>query len=153
MFDLKQKSLSLVFLLQEVAPSVGETLCKLFPPDDNVDLSPIVRKARRAAHRSSHGRDRRMERPWHGPSRHGDFPRLGHYLFPRHSLCLECLSVLAFLISSSDKVPTGICAPASKYTQISWALCSSCNREKIANLSFESNKGIIRYMWLLSTVT
>ncbi|XP_064604522.1 YTH domain-containing protein 1-like isoform X2 [Liolophura sinensis] len=59
---------------QEVAPSVGETLCKLFPPDDNVELSPIVRKARRASHRSSHTRDRRMERPW-GPSRHGDFPR------------------------------------------------------------------------------
>lgn len=34
---------------QEVEPRCGEALCKMFPPDENVDLSSIARKARKSA--------------------------------------------------------------------------------------------------------
>ncbi|KAJ8306295.1 hypothetical protein KUTeg_016840 [Tegillarca granosa] len=34
---------------QEIEPRCGETLCKMFPSDDNVDLTSIVRKARKAS--------------------------------------------------------------------------------------------------------
>uniref|UniRef100_A0A0L8HY80 YTH domain-containing protein n=1 Tax=Octopus bimaculoides TaxID=37653 RepID=A0A0L8HY80_OCTBM len=37
---------------QEIEPTVGEALCKLFPSDDNVDLGSIVRKARKSHHHS-----------------------------------------------------------------------------------------------------
>ena len=36
------------FMFQEVEPRCGETLCRLFPPDDNVDLRAIALKAKRA---------------------------------------------------------------------------------------------------------
>ncbi|XP_061175398.1 YTH domain-containing protein 1-like [Saccostrea echinata] len=34
---------------QEVEPRCGEALCKMFPPDENVDLSSIARKARKSS--------------------------------------------------------------------------------------------------------
>lgn len=38
--------LSILFF-KDIEPRCGEMLCKLFPADDNVDLSSIVRKARK----------------------------------------------------------------------------------------------------------
>ncbi|CAE1153988.1 YTHDC1 [Acanthosepion pharaonis] len=46
---------------QEIEPTVGEELCKLFPSDDNVDLGSIVRKAMRS-HRRSRSSERHMDR-------------------------------------------------------------------------------------------
>lgn len=42
----------ITLILQEIEPTVGEALCKLFPSDDNVDLGSIVRKARKSHHHS-----------------------------------------------------------------------------------------------------
>ncbi|KAK3090727.1 hypothetical protein FSP39_014128 [Pinctada imbricata] len=40
---------------QEVEPRCGETLCRMFPSDDNVDVYPIAKKARKALHASGGG--------------------------------------------------------------------------------------------------
>lgn len=66
------------FVFQEIEPRCGEALAKLFPPDDNVDLSSIVRKARKT-HHTARSSERRPE-PFRGPPR-GDFSRLETFLF------------------------------------------------------------------------
>ena len=78
--------------LQDIEPRCGEMLCKLFPADDNVDVSSIARKARKrhSARRNSGGGggggvggggDRRREnfrgRDFRGRMGRGDFFRLG----------------------------------------------------------------------------
>ncbi|KAK3583246.1 hypothetical protein CHS0354_015427 [Potamilus streckersoni] len=45
---------------QEIEPRVGEALCRLFPPDNNVDLTDIVDRARKSR-RGSGARDRRRD--------------------------------------------------------------------------------------------
>ncbi|KAL3869121.1 hypothetical protein ACJMK2_041842 [Sinanodonta woodiana] len=45
---------------QEIEPRVGEALCRLFPPDNNVDLTDIVDRARKSR-RGSGDRDRRRD--------------------------------------------------------------------------------------------
>ena len=53
-------------------PYCGEAICRLFPPDENVDLTAVARKAKRAL------RDHRERMYAHGPPpRHMDHPRLG----------------------------------------------------------------------------
>lgn len=66
--------------LQEVEPHVGEALCRLFPPDDVVDLRAIALKAKRSIkryiERERFGRHTRDANP---PPTH--VPRLGPHLF------------------------------------------------------------------------
>ena len=50
------------YRLQEIEPRCGEALCRLFTPDDNVDLRAIALKAKRAR-RAVHA-----ERGTSGPS-------------------------------------------------------------------------------------
>ncbi|XP_048758647.2 YTH domain-containing protein 1-like isoform X2 [Ostrea edulis] len=61
---------------QEVEPRCGEALCKMFPPDENVDLSSIARKARKSA-RSGGGHPEITERRIRGGYR-------GRHDFIRH---------------------------------------------------------------------
>ncbi|XP_022319940.2 YTH domain-containing protein 1-like isoform X1 [Crassostrea virginica] len=61
---------------QEVEPRCGEALCKMFPPDENVDLSSIARKARKSA-RSEGGHQEITERRERGSFR-------GRHDFIRH---------------------------------------------------------------------
>lgn len=57
-------------------PRCGEALCKMFPPDENVDLSSIARKARKSA-RSEGGHQEITERRERGSFRgRHDFIRL-----------------------------------------------------------------------------
>lgn len=57
-------------------PRCGEALCKMFPPDENVDLSSIARKARKSA-RSGGGHPEITERRIRGGYRgRHDFIRL-----------------------------------------------------------------------------
>ena len=66
-------------VVQEIDPRCGEALCKLFPVDENLDISPVVRKARKAHARNAErstarparssipDRGRFMRRPDFGP--------------------------------------------------------------------------------------
>ncbi|RWS26149.1 autophagy-related protein 16-like protein, partial [Leptotrombidium deliense] len=67
---------------QEIEPRVGEELCRLFPPDENVDLIPFLKRMKKQSHnKPSHHRpaefsrqvriDRRRERV---PSINAPFP-------------------------------------------------------------------------------
>ena len=40
--------LATYLLFQEVEPRCGESLCKLFPSDHNLDIQDVVKKARKA---------------------------------------------------------------------------------------------------------
>ncbi len=66
--------------MQEIEPRCGEALCRLFPPDENIDLKAIAIKARRARHSAAAAAtDDRRRFP--GPSRFERQPRLGLLLF------------------------------------------------------------------------
>ncbi|XP_060064759.1 YTH domain-containing protein 1-like [Ylistrum balloti] len=65
---------------QEIEARCGETVCKMFPSDNNVDLSAIVRKAKKSRHGSrSRVIDHRRREPFRGGggggARRGDFNR------------------------------------------------------------------------------
>lgn len=66
---------------QEIEPRCGEALCKMFPPDNKLDISSIVRKARRSRHLV------RPERPRDRPRnpRFNDMARLGPITLPQTS--------------------------------------------------------------------
>ncbi|XP_069128600.1 claspin-like [Argopecten irradians] len=68
---------------QEIEARCGETVCKMFPSDNNVDLSAIVRKAKKSRHGSrSRVIDHRRREPFRGGSsggRRGDFNRRRRY--------------------------------------------------------------------------
>ena len=84
-FNLKacEELVTLLFvILQEIEAMCGEALCRLFPPDENIDLRAIALKARRAR-RSAPSTDHHhppRERPFGGPRRM-EPPRLGLLLF------------------------------------------------------------------------
>lgn len=48
---------------QEIDPRCGEALCKLFPVDENLDLSTVVRKARKAHAYNAQRTESRQPRP------------------------------------------------------------------------------------------
>ncbi|XP_021370726.1 YTH domain-containing protein 1-like isoform X2 [Mizuhopecten yessoensis] len=66
---------------QEIEARCGETVCKMFPSDNNVDLSAIVRKAKKSRHGSrTRVIDQRRREPFRGGGgasgpRRGDFNR------------------------------------------------------------------------------
>ena len=65
----KKRALCVV-VLQEIEPRVAEELCRLFPVDEGIDMTPILRKSKEAARlvrpRSSHLRQLRTPgRPGH----------------------------------------------------------------------------------------
>jgi hypothetical protein len=43
------------YIFQEVEPTVGEALCRLFPPDENIDLRRIAQIARQSLRRKEGG--------------------------------------------------------------------------------------------------
>lgn len=43
------------YFLQEVEPTVGETLCRLFPADDNIDINHIVHLAKQTLRKLERG--------------------------------------------------------------------------------------------------
>ena len=86
-------------MLQEVEPRCGEALCRLFPADDNIDITPIARKAKRALRMGM--RDHHHHHPYAGADRHyggggggggGGHMRTAH---PRH---MESLRLGPFLL-------------------------------------------------------
>jgi len=47
--------LCVCFFLQEVEPTIGEALCRLFPADDNIDINHIVHSAKQALRKLERG--------------------------------------------------------------------------------------------------
>lgn len=66
---------------QEIEPRCGESLCKLFPTDENLDISELVHKAKKAhmrAERDLRERAPRVMAPRRPPMPPGpEFGRLG----------------------------------------------------------------------------
>ena len=73
-------------LTQEVEPSVGEALCRLFPEDETVDFD--------AFHRSSDRRRRKDK----------DIARLGHTSYPAGGLVITAVSKGPLLTTSNRKL-------------------------------------------------
>lgn len=83
---------------QEVEPRCGEALCKMFPPDENVDLSSIARKARKSARTGGGHHQEITERRDRGSFRgRHDFIRLetfGKLCSNLVGLCIRYLNVM-----------------------------------------------------------
>ena len=78
-----------IFLLQEIEPRVAEELCRLFPEDTGIELTPILYKSKRAARNVKPKMPQQtiMRGRFRGSGRRG-----GGDAFPRYSECL-CLGL------------------------------------------------------------
>ncbi|XP_066996787.2 YTH domain-containing protein 1 isoform X1 [Anabrus simplex] len=77
---------------QEIEPRVAEELCRLFPMDEGIDMTPILRKSKEAARilrpRSHGSHSRPLHRSFGGPGR-GHSHNTGRYT----GLCSSCLGL------------------------------------------------------------
>ncbi|PSN56426.1 hypothetical protein C0J52_09540, partial [Blattella germanica] len=102
---------------QEIEPRVGEELCRLFPMDEGIDMTPILRKSKEAARlvrpRTSRSRRREALAPPAHIRQLRTPGRAGHnsHISGRYSgLCSSCLGLMIHLIES---VTFWTVAPAS----------------------------------------
>lgn len=100
--------------MQEIEPRVAEELCRLFPVDEGIDMTPILRKSKEAARlvrpHLSHSVRRREGLP--PPSHIRSLPRSfgtpgraghnnNHHISGRYTgLCSSCLGLMNRLIES-----------------------------------------------------
>lgn len=103
-----------LFVVQEIEPRVAEELCRLFPMDEGIDMTPILRKSKEAARlvrpRVTHTVRRREALPPPPPPPHirplprsfGTAGRAGHnnsHISGRYTgLCSSCLGLMNRLI-------------------------------------------------------
>ena len=95
-----------MYILQEIEPRVAEELCRLFPIDEGIDMTPILRKSKEAARlvrpRTSRSSRRReaMAPPAHirqlrTPGRAGH----NNHISGRYTgLCSSCLGLMNRMI-------------------------------------------------------
>ena len=70
------KKIKLWWHFQEMEPRVGEALCRLFPPDENIDIRAIALKAKRACKERLKDGSSGVG-PYHSATRYPEAPRLG----------------------------------------------------------------------------